>query len=244
MWRQDARPDRTGPPLAERRHRSERLRVKDHRHWRGLCVRHGQEHPHQLGRGESRSQPGSHDDGVVLVVEDAGNRRLRVNLLDVVLRQGHCRGLDDLRGEQWLERFRDRERHEPRARATRRATDKERRTGVVHRARDDEDLAEGPLVAARRPLREQGRGRLVVHRLGTIIDGVLWVHRLVPPKPQRPSLRHDPAPTRPSFASAPCARGFAARDRPAVPRCPAGTGTDRPQCGSRTRPRPRIPPRA
>ena len=57
-------------------------------------------------------QPGADHDRVVLVVQDPGDRRLRVDLLDVVLGQGHRRRLDDLRGEQRLQRFRHRQRHE------------------------------------------------------------------------------------------------------------------------------------
>jgi hypothetical protein len=48
----------------------------------------------------------------VVVVEDPGEGRLRVDLLDVVLGQGHRRRLDDLRCEQRLERLGHGEGHE------------------------------------------------------------------------------------------------------------------------------------
>ena len=78
----------------------------------------------------------------------AGEGRLRVDLLDVVLRQGHRRRLDDLRREQRLERLGHRERHEPGARPARGPADEQRGAGVVERAGDDEELAERALVAA------------------------------------------------------------------------------------------------
>ena len=68
--------------------------------------------------GRARPSPGRvaagpDDDRVVLVVEDAGERRLGVDLLDVVLGQRHRRRLDDLGREQRLERLGDGEGHEP-----------------------------------------------------------------------------------------------------------------------------------
>ena len=51
------------------------------------------------------AQARADDDRVVLVVEDPGERRLRVDLLDVVLGERHRRGLDHLGREQRLEGF-------------------------------------------------------------------------------------------------------------------------------------------
>ena len=66
----------------------------------------------ELGGRESGSQARPDDDRVMLVVEDAGERRLRVQLLDVVLGERHRRRLDHLRGEDRLQRFGDGQRDE------------------------------------------------------------------------------------------------------------------------------------
>ena len=100
-------------------------------------------------------RPGPDHDRVVLVVEDPGERGLRVDLLDVVLGQRHRRRLDDLRREQRLERLRDRERHEAGAGATGGAADEQRGARVVERPGDHEQLAERALVAAHRSLGEE-----------------------------------------------------------------------------------------
>ena len=72
-------------------------------------------------------RPGPDDERVVLVVEDLGERGLGVDLLDVVLGQRHRRRLDDLGGEQRLERLGHGERHEAGAGAPRGATHEQRR---------------------------------------------------------------------------------------------------------------------
>ena len=116
----------------------------------------------ELSRGEPRPEPGTQDDRVVVVVEDPGDRVLGLDLLDVVLGQRHRRRLDDLRGEQRLERFRDGEGHEAGPRSCGGLADEEGRAGVVERPGDDEHLPEQALVPTLRPLREERRGGIVV----------------------------------------------------------------------------------
>ncbi len=161
MGREHAGPAGRVPPLAERGHRAERLGVEDDRRRRRV-VGDREQVAHELNRGESRSEARPEDDGIVLVVEDPGDRRLRVDLLEIVLRQGHRGGLDDLRGEERLERFGHGERDEPGTGATRGPADEEGRARVVERAGNDEQLSERALVAARRAIRQQRRRGLVV----------------------------------------------------------------------------------
>ena len=140
------------PPALLRRQGPEGLGVEHDRRG-GTVVAGRQQEPDELCRGEARPEAGPDDDRIVVVVEDPGERRLRVDLLDVVLRQRHRRRLDDLGGEQRLKRFRDRQRDEPRAGPARRAADEERRAGVVQGAGNHEQLPErslvSPLVAGR-----------------------------------------------------------------------------------------------
>ena len=112
--RQHGRPPVAVPPPGHRCERAERLGI-EHDRRRLLVVRGREELADELRGGEARSQAGTDDERVVLVVEDPRQSRLRVDLLDVVLGQGHRRGLDDLRGEQRLERLGDGQRDEPRA---------------------------------------------------------------------------------------------------------------------------------
>ena len=84
--RQHARPAVAVPPALDRRERAERLGVEDDRRRAGV-VAGREEHPDELGGREARPEPRPDDDRVVLVVEDPGEGRLRVDLLDVVLGQ-------------------------------------------------------------------------------------------------------------------------------------------------------------
>ena len=166
MRRQDGRAPLALPPAVHRGQRSERLGVEHDRRRIGLA-RGADEQPHQLGGGQARPQPGSHDDRIVLVVEDLGQRRLRVDLLDVVLGQAHRRGLDDLGGEQGLERFGHGQGDQPGAGPTGGAADEQGGARVVERAGDHQDLAERALVATLRALGEQRGGAVVVE-----LDGI------------------------------------------------------------------------
>ena len=69
------------------------------------------------------------------MIEDPGEGRLRIDLLDVVLGQGHRGRLDDLGREQRLERLRHGQGHEPDAGPTGGPADEQGRPGVVERAR-------------------------------------------------------------------------------------------------------------
>jgi hypothetical protein len=100
--RQHGRASITLPPAVHRGQRAERLGI-EHDGGRRPLVGRRQQLAHQLRRREARPQPGPDDDRVVLVIEDARDRRLGVELLDVVLRQGHRGRLHDLRREQRLE---------------------------------------------------------------------------------------------------------------------------------------------
>jgi hypothetical protein len=127
VGRQHGRPHLADPPLAHRRHGPQRLGIEDHRRRRRVVVRDGEQHPHELPRREARSEPRPHHDRVVLMVEDPGDGRLRIDLLDVVLGQRHRGRLDDLRGEQWLQGFRHREGDEAGPGSAGRAADEQRR---------------------------------------------------------------------------------------------------------------------
>ncbi len=165
MRGQNAGPAGRGPPLAERRHRPEGLGV-EHDRGRRRFVGHGQQIADELDGGESRSEPRPEYDRVVFVIEDPGDRGLGIDFLEIVLGQGHRRRLDDFRGEQRLERLRDRERDEPSAGAAAGAADEERGPRVIERSGDDEELAERALVTPRRPARQERGGGLVVERRG------------------------------------------------------------------------------
>ena len=167
MGSEDTRPPIAVPPALERREGAEGLGVEDDRR-RASIVARRQEHPDELGGGKPRPQPGAHDDRVVIVVEDPGEGRLGIDLLDVVLGQPHRRRLDDLGREQGLERFGHGERDEPGPGPTRCAADEQGRARVVQRAREDEDLAEGAFVAALVPDRQQRRRDRVVEDLGAV----------------------------------------------------------------------------
>ena len=89
------------PPAVLRGERPERLRIDDGR--RGIGVAGHREDPADEVSGRERSpKAGPDDEGVVVVVEDHRESGLRVDLLEVVLRERHRRRLDDLRGEQRL----------------------------------------------------------------------------------------------------------------------------------------------
>ena len=134
--------------------------------WIGLV---GDDQPSdELGRREAGPQPGPDDDRVVFVIEDPRVRRLRVELLDIVLRQGHRRRLDDLRREHRLEGLRHGQRHEAGPGPAGRPRHQEGCAGVVERARDDEELAERALMAACRALGEQRSRDRVIELGGTI----------------------------------------------------------------------------
>ena len=158
--RQDGGPPLAAPPAVHRGERAERLGVQDDRG--RLVAGPDDQLPDELGRRESGPQPGAQHDRVVLVVEDARQRRLWVDLLDVVLGQGHRRRLDHLGREERLERLGDGERDEACAGPTGGLAHEQCGPGVVERAGDHEQLAERTLVAAERSLRQQGGRQLVV----------------------------------------------------------------------------------
>jgi len=100
--REDARPDHAFPPAILGGERPEGLRVDDCR--AGVVPGAGREDAaDQLGGGERRPQPGADDEGIVLMVEDPRQSRLRVHLLDVVLGERERCRLDNLRREERLE---------------------------------------------------------------------------------------------------------------------------------------------
>ena len=187
----------------------------------------------------------------------AGVGRLRVQLLDVVLGQGHRRRLDDLRGEDRLEGLRHGQRHEPGPGPAGRARDQQGRAGVVERARDDEQLAERALVAAGRPLGEQARTRSrrpassrppgTARRPPARSTARSSSSRRPNPTGPDPAIRPwtDPrrGPPGPRPGGAPGGPGSSARDRRSAPRCRAGRRTGRRPSGPRTRSRPRSPTR-
>ena len=148
MRRQDGRAAAALPPGVHRGQRAERLGIEQDRR----LVRPGDvdQLADQLGGGQPGPQPRSDHDRVVLVVEDAGERRFGVDLLDVVLGEAHRGRLDHLGREERLERLGDRERDQAGSGASGGAADQERRPGIVERAGDDQQLAERALVAARR----------------------------------------------------------------------------------------------
>ena len=78
----------------------------------------------------------------MLVIEDAGIGRFGVQLLDVVLGEGHRRRLDDLRGEDRLQGLGHGQRDQPGPAPAGGSRDEQGRAGVVERARDDQELAE------------------------------------------------------------------------------------------------------
>ena len=129
--------------------------------------RSGEKLAHELGGREARSQARPDDEGVVLVVQDAGHRGFRVDLLDVVLGQRHRRRLDDLRREQRLERFGDGQRHKAGTGPAGRTAHEEGSAGVVQRAGDDEQPTERALVAACRSLGEERGDDVVIEAGGT-----------------------------------------------------------------------------
>ena len=88
------------------------------------------------------------DQRVVLVIEDLGQRGLRVDLLDVVLGEGHRRGLDHLGREQWLEQYGTASVDEAGTGPSRGTADEQRGARVVERTGDHQQLAEAALVAA------------------------------------------------------------------------------------------------
>ena len=219
-----------------------------------------QDEAQEVGRGQRRPQPGPDHQGVVLVVEDLRQRGLRVHLLDVVLGQGHRRGLDDLGGEQRLERLGHGEGHEAGAGTTRGAADEQRRAGVVQRARDHEQLAERALVAPR--ARAPGRGAPSRRRPAGRRRPAAPTQRRTPPG--RPRRRPNPTGRRSATSVVPgrvrgglqlstiprgaraAARGGRAACAPgrrAGRRCRAGRRTCRPPPGRRRRPRRRSPTR-
>ena len=119
----------------------------------------------------------------MLVIEDPGERGVGIDLLDIVLGQGHRRRLDDLGREHRLERLRHGQRDEAGPGAPGGAGDEQGGARVIERARDDQQLAERALVPACRPFRQEaGRDRVVKLRrtvrerhvgLGSIRDGDL-----------------------------------------------------------------------
>ena len=195
-------PGDAGPPLVRRGQRPQCLGVEDRR-GAGRLLGCRQDEAQEIGRGQRRPQTGPDDEGVVVVVEDLRQRGLGIHLLDVVLGQGHRRGLDDLGGEQRLERLGHGEGHEPGAGATRGTTDEQRRAGVVQRARDHEQLAERALVATRVAHRDQARHRIVVQPVDAGRHRHAGSRRVIvgaPPEAHRPPLSH-PHPPRPSGAA-------------------------------------------
>ena len=154
------------PPGVDRGQRAQRLGVEDDR--RAVVAGPIDEPADELGRREARAQARSHDERVVLVIEDPGEGRLRVDLLDVVLGQGHRRRLDDLGREQRLQRLGHGQRHEADPGATGRPADEQRRARVVERPGDHEQLAERALVAAHRPLGQERRHRRIVEPRGAL----------------------------------------------------------------------------
>ena len=161
---QDARPSDPLPPLVADGERAERLGVDDRR-WRVALTLDGEQGADQVGRGQARPQPGSDDERVMLVVHDPGEGVLGLDLLDVVLGEGHRRRLDDLRREQRLERLGDGQGDQTGAGPSGRPADEQRGARVVERAGDHKELAERALVAAGRALRDQRGDGLVVEHL-------------------------------------------------------------------------------
>ena len=106
------------PPAVHRGERAQRLRVQHDR--RSLLPARVEQHPDELGGRETRPQAGADHQCVMVVIEDPRQRGLRIHLLDVVLGQRHRRRLDDLRGEQRLERLGHGQRDEARPRRGRR----------------------------------------------------------------------------------------------------------------------------
>jgi len=161
--RQDGRPVHCVPPAIHRGQRAKGLSIK---HDRGRCrlCRYGDELANQLNGRQARSETRSEDHSVVLVIEDPGERRIRLDLLHVVFGKSHRGGLDDLGREERLEGLGHGQRHEAGTGAARRTADQERRAGVIEGPSDDEELAEAALVAALGPLRQE-LGDLIVVEL-------------------------------------------------------------------------------
>ena len=141
-------------------------------------------------------RPGPDDERVVLVVEDLGERGLGIDLLDVVLGQRHRRRLDDLGGEQRLERLGHGERHEAGPGTPRGAAHEQPGAGVVERSGDHEQLPERALVAALRALRDEPRDDVVVEQDGALghlrgrLARLARRRRLAPPEAHRSLVRH------------------------------------------------------
>ena len=213
MGRQHARPEgarsttrRASPSSAAPRRRGPAAAARARRRGpRGACARA------RSSRGPGR-RPGPSDDRVVIVVEDPGDRRLRVDLLDVVLGQGHRRRLDDLRREQRLERLGNGERDEPGAGPTRGPADEQRRARVVERAGDRRGpcrtcpcgrAAAAPAAAPRRPGRPSSGRRMRRRPRPSACascrpkpSGRSLSHRRPARPPPRPGLRRDSARSR------------------------------------------------
>ena len=124
------------PPGVHRGQRPKGLGVEDER--RPFLTAGVDQLADELGGGEAGPESRSDHQRVVLVVEDARECRLRVELLDIVLRQRHRRGLDDLRREKRLERLGHGQGDEPDSRPTGGATDQQGGAGVVERPGDDQ----------------------------------------------------------------------------------------------------------
>ena len=161
MRRKDAASRHLGSPAIYGCERPQRFRVEDRRHGLAILVR-SQQPANQLGHGQARTQPRAHDQGVVVVVEDARQRLTRIHFLDVVLRQRKRRGLHDLGREEGLERLRRGQGDEPRPGAAGSRADEQGRSGVVQRPGDHQQPPEGALVAAHRSRRQQRGNRRVV----------------------------------------------------------------------------------
>jgi hypothetical protein len=156
----DGGPPITVPPAVHRCEGAQRLRIEHER--RTLLAPGVDQVADQLRGRQPGPQSGADDEGVVIVIEDPRKRGLGVDLFDVVLRQRHRRRLDDLRGEQWLERLRHGKRDETDARPTRGPTHEQGRSGIVERAGDHQQLAERPLVPTGRSAGQKRDDRLLV----------------------------------------------------------------------------------
>ena len=189
------------PPAVHRGERAQRLGVEHER--RSLLPARVEQHPNEIGGRETWSQAGADHQRVMVVVEDPCERGLRIELLDVVFGQRHRRRLDDLRGEQRLERLGHGQRDEAHTSAAGGAAHEQGGPGVVERSREHEQLAERALVAALRAFRqERDRGLLVelgnALRPGPLVGrtGVARADAICPSsEPDRPPLGHGSPPT-------------------------------------------------
>ena len=184
--------------------------------------RRPQRSPDELDGRETGPQPGTDDQGVVLVVEDPGERRPRVDLLDVVLGQAHRRRLDDLRGEQGLERLGHGEGHEAGARpAPRRG-----RRGAPRRRSRASRRRRAPCrtcPCGREPAARAGARAIVRRRAPPSSARRAVVVASRPPAVTRSARRRPPGIAR----SGRCGPGSAARGRRGAPRYRAGRRSDR-----------------